>query len=298
MNLLITLALQSILILAVCGQLFRTWTNRDCQRMIRECGQVTRGSEGAPGPKGPSGNQGNMGPVGAKGNRGEMGPPGRLAPGQISPVQAPAGDPGERGRTGTPGDPGDPGFPGQKGRKGYQGFPGNMGRKGDEGYSGDIGPRGNVGSPGTLGSWTRFSWEINVSIDRGLLKECIFTKQDLNSVLHVVYEGNLQIGLCSDCCKRWFFSFNDAECPNPGSIDGVMSGGLSPDYPFYSYGRIEGFCEKRFPTGPVRVGLRMENCPTYNSSSTPYNLQLHNRYGKILIQEVSPSQQNTQKTLT
>lgn len=77
-----------------------------------------------------------------------------------------------------------------------------------------------------------------------------------------------------------------------------MSGGLSPDYPFYSYGRMEGFCEKRFPTGPVRVGLRMENCPTYNSSSTPYNLQLHNRYGNILIEEVSPSQQNTQKTLT
>lgn len=69
-----------------------------------------------------------------------------------------------------------------------------------------------------------------------------------------------------------------------------MSGGLSLDYPFYSHGRIEGFCENTFLTGPVRVGLRMENCPDYVSSSTPYNLQLYNRYGSLLVQEVSPSQ--------
>lgn len=121
-------------------------------------------------------------------------------------------------------------------------------------------------------------------------QECIFTKQESNSVLHVVYEGNLQVGLCKDCCKRWYFVFDDVECKTPGPIDAVMSGGLSLDYPFYSYGRIEGFCETRFPSGPVRVGLQMENCPTYASSPTPHNLQLYNRYGSILIQEVSPSQ--------
>ena len=69
-----------------------------------------------------------------------------------------------------------------------------------------------------------------------------------------------------------------------------MSGGLSLDYPFYSYGRIEGVCETKFPSGPVRVGLQMENCPTYSSSSASHNLQLYNRYGSILIREISPPQ--------
>lgn len=121
-------------------------------------------------------------------------------------------------------------------------------------------------------------------------QECIFTKKDPNSVLRVVYEGNLQIGLCQDCCKRWYFIFDDAECNNPGPIDAIVSGGLSRDYPFYSYGRIEGFCERRFSSGPIRIGLQMENCKTFASSLLPYNIQLYKRYGNILIQEVSPAQ--------
>lgn len=298
MKLSAVLVLQSAFLLGVHAQLFRPWTNRDCQRMTRECDQVTRGAQGIPGRKGLPGSQGPPGPVGEKGSTGVRGPPGLPGlPGGQPPgppsgqrPAGPPGDPGQRGITGPPGDRGDPGPPGQRGRKGYQGFPGNKGFKGEEGYPGDTGPPGNVGSPGTMGSWSRCSWEINRSKDNGLLKECIFTKQDSNSALHVVYEGNLQVGLCKDCCKRWYFIFDDVECKSPGPIDAVMSGGLSLDYPFYSYGRIEGFCETRFPSGPVRVGLQMENCPTYSSARTPYNLQLYNRFGSIFIQEVSPSQ--------
>lgn len=61
------------------------------------------------------------------------------------------------------------------------------------------------------------------------------------------------------------------ECLNFGLIDGVMLGGLSFDYLFYFYGRMEGFCEKRFLIGLVRVGLWMENCLMYNSFFMFYN---------------------------
>ncbi|KAL9965810.1 hypothetical protein ACROYT_G029658 [Oculina patagonica] len=289
--------LQNVFFLAVYGQRVRPWTQRDCQRMTSQCDQITRGAQGAPGPQGLPGNQGAPGPTGPQGPRGARGPPGRSSPGPPGPPgpptgqrPGPPGDPGERGISGSPGDRGDAGTPGPRGRKGYDGFPGERGIKGEEGDSGDPGPPGNVGSSGTMGSWSRCSWELNRNKDNGLLKECIFTKQDSNSVLHVVYEGNLQIGLCKDCCKRWYFIFNDAECKNPGPIDAVMSGGLGLDYPFYSYGRIEGFCETRFASGPIRIGLQMEDCPTFSSSPIPYNLRLYKRYGNILIQEVSPSQ--------
>lgn len=292
MKLYAVLVLQSVMV--VYGQLPRPWTDRDCQRMTSRCDQITRGVEGASGPKGLRGGQGAPGPIGSKGTKGARGPPGRSRPGPPGPPSGqrpgPPGNPGERGIKGTTGDRGDPGSPGQKGRKGYSGLGGYKGVKGEEGVAGDIGPPGNIGPPGTMGSWSRCSWELSGSKDNGLLKECIFTKQDANSVLHVVYEGNLQIGLCKNCCKRWYFIFDDLECRNPGPIDAVMSGGLSLDYPFYSYGRIEGFCETRFPSGPVRVGLQMANCPAHSSSLTPYNLQLYNRYGSILIQEVLPSQ--------
>lgn len=285
--------------LLVFGQLQRPWTARDCQEMTRECDQVTRGVQGLKGAKGIPGRQGPPGPVGAIGPKGARGPPGRSRPGGPGSQGPPAGqrprpgtpgDPGERGVKGQAGDRGDPGSPGQKGRKGYPGVGGYKGAKGIEGDSGRTGPPGNIGHPGTMGSWSRCSWEINRSKDNGLLKECIFTKQDSNSVLHVVYEGNLHIGLCKTCCKRWYFIFNDVECRSPGPIDAVLSGGLGLDYPFYSQGRIEGFCETRFSAGPVRVGLQMKNCPTYSISLIPYNLPLNNRYGSILIQEVSPSQ--------
>lgn len=292
------IAVQNVFILAVYGQRRITpWTNRDCARMTQACDQITTGVQGTSGPPGIAGSRGEPGPAGPAGPQGLRGPPGRSRPGPPGPPgpptgqrPGPPGDRGERGRRGSPGDPGDDGENGLRGRKGFKGFDGVKGKRGPEGSPGERGPPGVTGSAGTMGTWTRCSWELNRNKDNGLLKECIFTKKDPNSVLRVVYEGNLQIGLCQDCCKRWYFIFDDAECNNPGPIDAIVSGGLSRDYPFYSYGRIEGFCERRFSSGPIRIGLQMENCKTFASSLLPYNIQLYKRYGNILIQEVSPAQ--------
>ena len=117
-------------------------------------------------------------------------------------------------------------------------------------------------------------------------QECEFRKRSANSVLHVVYEGNLQLGLCQSCCKRWYFTFNGVECADPTSVDAVMSGGLKTNYPFYTYGRIEGYCLSKYRAGPVSVGLGIENCAGFSSSPTPFQTSLYKPNGRILIQEV------------
>lgn len=298
MKLALLITVQNAFLLAIYGQgRITPWRNRDCTRMTQACDRITRGIQGIPGPPGINGSPGEPGQAGPAGPKGFRGPPGRSRPGPPGPAgpptgqrPGPSGDRGESGRRGNPGDRGDNGENGQRGRKGFKGFDGDKGRIGPEGSPGEQGPPGMTGSAGTMGAWTRCSWELNRNKDNGLLKECIFSKKDPNSVLHVVYEGNLQIGLCQDCCKRWYFIFDDAECNNPGPVDAIMSGGLGRNYPFYSYGRIEGFCERRFSSGLVRIGLQMENCKTFASSTLPYNIQLYKRYGSILIREIPPAQ--------
>lgn len=298
MKLALLITVQNAFLLAIYGQgRITPWRNRDCTRMTQACDRITRGIQGIPGPPGIDGSPGEPGQAGPAGPKGFRGPPGRSRPGPPGPAgpptgqrPGPSGDRGESGRRGNPGDRGDNGENGQRGRKGFKGFDGDKGRIGPEGSPGEQGPPGMTGSAGTMGAWTRCSWELNRNKDNGLLKECIFSKKDPNSVLHVVYEGNLQIGLCQDCCKRWYFIFDDAECNNPGPVDAIMSGGLGRNYPFYSYGRIEGFCERRFSSGLVRIGLQMENCKTFASSTLPYNIQLYKRYGSILIREIPPAQ--------
>ena len=52
-----------------------------------------------------------------------------------------------------------------------------------------------------------------------IFKDCIFTKKKDNTALRVVFQGNIYLGSCSSCCKRWFITFNGAECSGPLPID-------------------------------------------------------------------------------
>ena len=47
-------------------------------------------------------------------------------------------------------------------------------------------------------------------------------KNYTDTALHVYFAGNLRIHNCDQCCSRWYFTFNGAECSSPGSIDGVF----------------------------------------------------------------------------
>jgi len=64
--------------------------------------------------------------------------------------------------------------------------------------------------------------KLNDGRDSGLVKECIFKKTSDNTGLRVFWNGALRIANCHNCCRRWYFTFNGAECSAPAAIDGVV----------------------------------------------------------------------------
>jgi len=78
--------------------------------------------------------------------------------------------------------------------------------------------------------------------------------------IRVFYSGALRIMGCFRCCKRWYFTFNGAECSGPMPIDGIVwinrVSGAEP----LRVRHIEGYCEN-IPKGIVTVGFRVGNCP-------------------------------------
>jgi len=97
---------------------------------------------------------------------------------------------------------------------------------------------------------------MNEEKDTGLVKECHFNKTSDKTGLRVYWNGNLRIYNCHNCCRRWYFTFNGAECSAPGAIDGViyMVHGTGNRKNLHRPRHIEGVCEK-VAKGIVRVGF-------------------------------------------
>ena len=74
--------------------------------------------------------------------------------------------------------------------------------------------------------------------------------------LRAFWNGVLRIYNCHACCRRWYFTFNGAECSAPAAIDGVvyMIHGDGGKKDLHRVRQIEGVCEK-VPRGIVRVGF-------------------------------------------
>ena len=110
-----------------------------------------------------------------------------------------------------------------------------------------------------------------------------------NTGLRVFWNGNLRLEGCDNCCRRWYFTFNGAECSAPAAIDGVV---------YMKFGRgsrhknllrprhIEGICDK-IHKGTVRVGFWVGNCAGYGSADA-YNGW--NSVSRIYVEEVPPPQ--------
>ncbi|XP_020623543.1 collagen triple helix repeat-containing protein 1-like [Orbicella faveolata] len=138
------------------------------------------------------------------------------------------GIPGMHGKPGSPGAPGRDGRDGRDGAKGDEGSSGKTGPQGPPGTPGINGKNGAKGEPGIQGppglmsykNWKECAWkDLNDGKDNGLIKDCVFTKNFADTALHVYWTGALRIYRCTDCCKRWYFTFNGAECSSPLPID-------------------------------------------------------------------------------
>jgi len=122
-----------------------------------------------------------------------------------------------------------------------------------------------------------------------LIKECVFKKMSEKTALRVYWAGNLRIHNCDNCCRRWYFTFNGAECSTPAAIDGVVymqygNGGKLKN--LHRPRHIEGVCEK-IRKGTVRVGFWVGNCAGYGSADAYTGW---NSVSRIYVEEIPPPQ--------
>ena len=121
-----------------------------------------------------------------------------------------------------------------------------------------------------------------------VLKECIFKKTSDTTGLRVFWNGNLRLRGCHDCCRRWYFTLNGAECSTPGAIDGIvyMIHGNGGKKDLHRVRHIEGVCEK-IHKGTVRVGFWVGNCAGFGSANAYTGWKAVSR---IYVEEVPPPQ--------
>ena len=115
----------------------------------------------------------------------------------------------------------------------------------------------------------------------------MFVKRNSSTALRVYYGGALRIMNCDACCKRWYFTFNGAECRSPMAIDGVfyILKGVNHEE-ILRHRHIEGHC-LNIPKGNVRVGFWVGNCSGYGDADA------HSRWNsvsRIYVEEVPAPQ--------
>ena len=107
-------------------------------------------------------------------------------------------------------------------------------------------------------------------------------KKKSDTYLRVVYVGNTRITGCTHCCKRWFFTFNDAECTVPAAIDGVVY--QRENLNIHRSVNIEGYCGG-LSAGKVEVGFHVGNCAEIAGGNAHTSW---NSVSRIIIEEVEP----------
>ena len=115
----------------------------------------------------------------------------------------------------------------------------------------------------------------------------MFTKNFSDTSLHVYWTGVLRITGCDACCKRWYFTFNGAECAAPLTIDGAVYMEKSRIQNIHRVNNIEGHCNN-IHKGRVRVGFWVTNCVGYSGrydANTGYA-----SVSRIFIEEVPKPQ--------
>ena len=98
------------------------------------------------------------------------------------------------------------------------------------------------------------------------------------------YEGTLR-SFGSNVCSRWYFTFDDAECTKPATIEGIVWVPSTPSNP-NRHRHIEGYCNQ-VPKGHIRVGFWIGKCEIYSLGDGYTGF---NSMSRIVIEEVPPPQ--------
>ncbi|KAI0218890.1 hypothetical protein LSAT2_029437 [Lamellibrachia satsuma] len=128
----------------------------------------------------------------------------------------------------------------------------------------------------------------------GLVYSCEFVKKRNDTVLRVVWNGDLRLihtGPKSCSCRRWFFTINGGECSEPRTIETqlyINTRGTNIHRPAY----VEGYC-RGVSAGHLNVGWNVGDCQNMNAynvgdSSTGYKATV-----RIIVEEVDVEDANT-----
>ena len=114
----------------------------------------------------------------------------------------------------------------------------------------------------------------------------MFSKNFSDTALHVYWTGTLRVSASSGC-KRWYFTFNGAECSAPLPIDGIVYVASKTVNP-HRVRHIEGYCNN-IHKGKVRVGFWVGKCDGYSHG----NYDAYTGYrsvSRIFVEEVPKAQ--------
>ena len=114
----------------------------------------------------------------------------------------------------------------------------------------------------------------------------MFFKNFSDTSLHVYWTGDFRIEKCDVCCKRWYFTFNGAECAAPLPIDGVLYMETGKNQNIHRVRHIEGHCNN-IHKGKVRVGFWVGNCAGYGNADAYTGW---NSVSRIFVEEVPKPQ--------
>ena len=98
------------------------------------------------------------------------------------------------------------------------------------------------------------------------------------------YAGNLRC-YGNHKCSRWYFTFDDAECTKPATIEGVVYAPSTQSNP-HRHRHIEGYCNQ-VPKGHIRVGFWIGKCEGLSLGDGYTGWESMSR---IVIEEVPPPQ--------
>ena len=115
----------------------------------------------------------------------------------------------------------------------------------------------------------------------------MFTKTFSDTSLHVAWTGAFRVAFCKHCCKRWYFTFNGAECSAPVPIDGlVYMASVSTAKDPMRVRHIQGHCN-HIQKGRVRVGFWVGNCPGYGNANAKTG---YRSVSRLYIEEIPRAQ--------
>ena len=93
----------------------------------------------------------------------------------------------------------------------------------------------------------------------------MLTKNVSDTSLHVYWTGAFRVDGCSNFSRRWYFTFNGAECAAPLPIDGVASRAAESGKNLLRVRHIKGHCNN-IHKGEVRLGFWVGNCQGYGKA--------------------------------